>query len=217
MLIGILGLIGSGKSTVSSILIKQHGFHEDSFAATLKDVVSLMYGWDRALLEGTTEESRLWRQRVDPWWEAKLEIEGFTPRMALQMVATDTVRDNFNKDMWLFILENRLRKQKVKDTVITDVRFENEAQFVLSQGGKLISVERGNNPEWVNVVSNYHTSNNKEREMIQKIMSSEYPNIHRSEWESVSIPVSHTINNNGTINDLHISVEIMINTIKTSS
>ena len=36
MLIGIVGLIGSGKDTVAERLVKKHGFVKDSFAKSLK-------------------------------------------------------------------------------------------------------------------------------------------------------------------------------------
>ena len=36
MLIGIVGLIGSGKDTVSDRLVEKHGYQKDSFAKSLK-------------------------------------------------------------------------------------------------------------------------------------------------------------------------------------
>jgi len=36
MLIGLVGLIGSGKDTVAERLATQHGFERDSFAKSLK-------------------------------------------------------------------------------------------------------------------------------------------------------------------------------------
>ena len=58
MLIGIVGLIGSGKDTVAKRLVDKHGFVKDSFAKSLKDAVSAMFNWDRKMLEGDTKESR---------------------------------------------------------------------------------------------------------------------------------------------------------------
>ena len=37
MLIGLVGLIGSGKDTVAERLVSHHGFKRDSFAQSLKD------------------------------------------------------------------------------------------------------------------------------------------------------------------------------------
>ena len=58
MLIGIIGLIGSGKGTVGDMLIEQ-GFEHESFASSLKDAASSIFNWDRTLLEGITPASRV--------------------------------------------------------------------------------------------------------------------------------------------------------------
>ena len=50
MLIGICGLIGSGKGTVADTLVNDHGFTKISFADKLKDSVATMFDWDRNLL-----------------------------------------------------------------------------------------------------------------------------------------------------------------------
>jgi len=50
MIIGVCGLIGSGKGTVADILQNNHNFIKVSFADSLKDCVSVVFGWDRALL-----------------------------------------------------------------------------------------------------------------------------------------------------------------------
>ena len=41
MLIGIVGLIGSGKDTVAERLVQQHGYIKDSFAKSLKIILLL--------------------------------------------------------------------------------------------------------------------------------------------------------------------------------
>ena len=41
MIIGICGLIGSGKGTVADILVEQHNFTKISFADKLKDGVEV--------------------------------------------------------------------------------------------------------------------------------------------------------------------------------
>ena len=54
MLIGLVGLIGSGKDTVAERLVTHHDYKRDSFAKSLKDAVSSMFNWDREMLEGNT-------------------------------------------------------------------------------------------------------------------------------------------------------------------
>ena len=43
MLIGVVGLISSGKGTVADRLEQKHNFRKDSFAKSLKDAVSSMF------------------------------------------------------------------------------------------------------------------------------------------------------------------------------
>ena len=46
MIIGFVGLIGSGKDTAADYLVNSYEFRRDSFAATLKDAVAAIFGWD---------------------------------------------------------------------------------------------------------------------------------------------------------------------------
>ena len=46
MIIGFVGFIGSGKDTAADYLVNFHGFRRDSFANTLKDAVSHVFGWE---------------------------------------------------------------------------------------------------------------------------------------------------------------------------
>ena len=84
MLVGFVGQIGAGKDTAADFLVNTHGFRRDSFASSLKDAVSMIFGWDRTLIEGRTKESREWRDQVDPWWSSRLKMPGLTPRFILQ-------------------------------------------------------------------------------------------------------------------------------------
>ena len=134
MIIGLCGAQGSGKDTVANILISEYGFVKLTFASTLKDVVAILFSWPRDLLEGLTEESRLWRETVDDFWSAKLSIQNFTPRKALQMIGTDLFRIHFNNDIWISIVENKistiLKNNPNTNIVISDCRFANEFSLI---------------------------------------------------------------------------------------
>ena len=49
MIVGLVGLIGSGKGTVGDMLIEK-GFVQASFAEPLKDATASIFNWDRELL-----------------------------------------------------------------------------------------------------------------------------------------------------------------------
>ena len=74
MIVGVLGLIGSGKGTVGEIL-KGVKFNQISFASGVKDVTSVMFDWPRELLEGDTDESRNFRETPDSFWTKRMGKE----------------------------------------------------------------------------------------------------------------------------------------------
>ena len=110
MIIGICGLIGSGKGTVADILVEHHNFKKLSFADKLKDGVSAVFGWDRQMLEGDNDESRKWREEKDRFW-SKETGKTITPRLILQLFGTDCMRNGFFDGVWgKFCKEENIRK-----------------------------------------------------------------------------------------------------------
>jgi hypothetical protein len=152
MIIGICGLIGSGKDTIADYLQNIHQFRRESFAHTLKDAVAHIFGWDRELIEGRTRESREWREQVDPWWAERLDMPNLTPRYVLQVWGTEVARRSFHDDIWIASLENKLRKT-TDDVVISDCRFPNEINAIKNAGGIVIRVKRGPDPDWMNIAT----------------------------------------------------------------
>ena len=146
MIIGICGLIGSGKDTIADYLQNIHQFRRESFAHTLKDAVACVFGWDRELIEGRTRESREWREQKDTWWSERLGMD-ITPRYVLQVWGTEVARRSFHDDIWIASLENKLRKT-TDDVVISDCRFPNEIKAIRNTGGIVIRVKRGPEPVW---------------------------------------------------------------------
>jgi hypothetical protein len=184
MIIGVCGLISSGKGTVADILVDEHGFQKVSFADSLKDAVSSVFGWERALLEGDTDESRQFREQVDAWWANKLDMPGLTPRMILQQWGTEVCRDSFHSDIWILSLE---RKMADGNYVIPDTRFPNEIDMIQKLGGQVWHVKRGEDPEWF--------TRYQRRGMIP-------PDIHPSEWAWARAEFNQIIVNGGSKYDL---------------
>jgi hypothetical protein len=209
MILGVTGLIGSGKDTVADYLCTFHGFKRVSFAASLKDAVSSVFGWDRELLEGSTKTSREWREQKDVWWSERLNIE-ITPRWVLQYWGTEVLRNHFHKDIWVASVENKLRQSK-DNIVITDCRFANEVNAIKNAGGITMRVVRGEQPEWYEAAVSYNKG--EVGNMTWSISKAKLDKlrVHASEYSSVGLRYDHYIDNNGTIDELHASIQSIIN------
>lgn len=190
MIIGICGLIGSGKDTIADYLQNIHQFKRESFAHTLKDAVAAVFGWDRDLLEGRTKQSREWREQVDPWWAERLNMPNLTPRWVLQYWGTEVFRKNFHDDIWIAALENKLRNS-TDDIVITDCRFPNEIRAIRSAGGVVVRVRRGPDPDWMTVakIANQVNNSGASAQILKDL------GIHASESAWAGTEFDYEINN----------------------
>ena len=175
MLIGLIGNAGSGKSTCGNVLISR-GFTPLSFGSILKDICALLFYWPRHLLEGDTEESRVWRETPDEFWSKRIGKQ-ITPRYALQFIGTECLRNTFHKDIFLAHLE-RVIQMTPTNIVITDCRFPNECEFIRQLGGTIIRITR----------------------------PSTVQGTHISETALNTIPADFTIVNDSTIEELHARV-----------
>jgi len=203
MIIGVCGFIGSGKDTIADYLTNFHGFRRESFANTLKDAVSAVFGWDRTMLEGRTKEAREWREQVDPWWAARLDMPNLTPRWVLQYWGTEVCRRAFHDDIWIASLENKLRNSR-DEIVISDCRFPNEISSIKNAGGKIVWVQRGPLPEWYDIaVEANKGSNVASNELKMK-------KIHASEWSWIGTEFDAELDNNGTIDTLFSQVKGLV-------
>jgi hypothetical protein len=188
MIIGISGLIGSGKDTIADYLQNIHQFRRESFANSLKDAVAMVFGWPRDMLEGRTRESREWRERVDTWWADRLNIPNLTPRWVLQHWGTEVCRKAFHDDIWIASIENKLRKTQ-DDIVISDVRFPNEIKAITNAGGVVIRVKRGADPEWYEIAEYANENIPTYREQLARY------NIHISETAWIGSSFNRVIDN----------------------
>jgi hypothetical protein len=204
VILGICGLIGSGKDTIADYLVNFHEFKRDSFAGSLKDAVAFVFGWDREMLEGRTKQSREWRERVDPWWSKRLNMPNLTPRWILQYWGTEVCRKGFNDDIWIASLENKLQNT-TDNVVISDCRFSNEIAAIKNAGGKVVWVKRGPLPMWYDTA----LAANRGNEIEKKLMIES--GIHASEWSWIGTEFDAIVDNNQGIEDLYRSIELLIN------
>jgi hypothetical protein len=209
MIIGICGLIGSGKDTVADYLVNSHEFRRESFAGTLKDAVAAVFGWDRTMLEGRTKASRDWREQVDPWWAARLGIPKLTPRWVLQNWGTEVCRKGFHDDIWIASLENKLRNA-ADNVVISDCRFPNEIASIRNAGGLVIRTKRGPDPEWFKsaAIVNLGPTRNLSWASNKAVMDNY--KIHASETAWVGTQFDAELNNDGSIDDLYAQVKNLV-------
>lgn len=192
MLIGLVGLIGSGKDTVAAHLVDNYGFKRDSFAKSLKDATANIFGWNRELLEGQTKESREWREQPDEFWSEKFG-KPITPRYILQYFGTEVCRGGMLDSIWV---DSLVARYKGANTIISDTRFINEIKTIRKQGGKIILVKRGELPT--------------QEEMQAK-------GIHRSEWDWIGQEFDYEIDNVGTKEDLYKNIDAIMKKITTNS
>ena len=209
MILGVTGFIGSGKDTVADYLCTFHGFKRMSFAASLKDAVSSVFGWDREMLEGSTKTSREWREQKDEWWSNRLGMD-VTPRWILQLWGTEVCRNGFHQDIWVASVENKLRNTK-DNIVITDCRFANEIQAIKNAGGYTMRVSRGQPPEWYDAAVSYNKGEHGNMNWAISKAKLDRNRVHASEYSSVGLDYDYYIDNNGTIDDLHKQIESIIN------
>lgn len=191
IIIGVCGFQGAGKDTLSDYLVLKYGFTKLSFASATKDVLSIMFGWDRKMLEGDTIESRKFRESVDEWWSEKLGIEGITPRKMLQMVGTDLFRKHFNNDIWVSVIEKKIIDLvgSGKNIVLSDCRFPNEFNMIKKMGAKIIHVHK-ELPPWFYDYKNGIDCNDAAK-------------LHISETSWIRENFDYVIENNKTIVDLY--------------
>ena len=188
MIIGLCGLIGSGKNTVAEHLMEQHYYISVSFAETLKDAAACIFGWDRDMLEGATPEDRAARELKDEWWSERLGFD-VSPRYMLQYMGTEVMRNNLHPDIWTLSAEKLIKENPWEQYVFTDVRFPNEAAMIRRIGGKVWHVRRGELPEWF--------GHNPEH-------------IHASETAWNNETFDATIYNDGTIEDLKTTIDNLL-------
>lgn len=208
--IGIVGFKGSGKDSIGDYLVEKEGFIKDSFAAPLKDAASSIFSWSREMLEGATKESREQREIVDEWWAEKLGIEDLTPRLALQLMGTETLRGHFHKDIWILSQQNRILQSSNKKFVITDCRFPNELKTIKELGGYMIRIKRGPDPEWYETAKEANLGSQSALDKMVK----EYK-IHASERDWIGFPVDWVIENDGSLEELWLKMQKILTEIRT--
>ena len=161
---------GAGKDTVAAMMREIAGVRRVAFADPLKHFLQRVYGFTDAQLWGASEyrnapDTRYPREHTwDNNWVCKccgwaVEASGvidrlpsglhpppcyLTPRYAAQLLGTEWGRHCYEETWFRLGLRDARREleEGAKAVVFTDVRFRNEADFLLSEGAELVCLTR---------------------------------------------------------------------------
>ncbi len=146
MLIGLTGLAGSGKDTVANIITSKYdSWQRYAMASPLKRGLCEMLNIPMSDIEDPTKKNL-------PNYKFGKSI-----RLMAQTLGTEWGRVIIADDIWIQMarenLGNMLKSDK-PNIVITDIRFDNEADMVHDMGGYVIKIHRPDNPYINSVASN---------------------------------------------------------------
>lgn len=168
-LIGLTGRAGSGKDTFADYLVRVHGFQKYALAGPLKAMLNQRFGWtmeqwnDREWKEAA---NLVHKQDID-WQCGGMDFgtPSYSPRQLAQWLGTEVGRA-IGPNVWVNMMvraweerndayvQSRLEAIRSADyinddsnaprMVITDMRFDNEADAVRLLGGKVVEIVRPN-------------------------------------------------------------------------
>ena len=136
LLIGLTGRARSGKSTAAEHLVGTYLLEHYAFADPLRDGLMAIFNLDPTDFEGDRKEQPLaWLDR--------------SPRQLMQSMGTEWARNTVHPDVWVKLAEQNLDYMSnalgaVLGFVVSDVRFENEADLIRRRGGTVIHILRPN-------------------------------------------------------------------------
>lgn len=204
-IIGLYGKKGVGKDTAAEYFLDQEWAHV-KFARPLKDMVARAFGIPIAYLEKPDFKDKEFPERFYPSnstlgrlinelgkgryalhkREKRRAIKaildkGFsTPREILQAVGTDIARNICSETYWIDKTRETIQSWVVRkeSVIISDVRFQNEADLIREFGGQVFEITRNTEKSEDNHIS-----------------------------ENISIDSDGKICNNGSIEDLNKELE----------
>ena len=135
LIVAFTGSAGSGKDTAGNFLKEEYGFEKMAFADPLKNGIAELFAIDREVLDNNILKER----PIKEW-------NNHSPRKLMQWLGTDVLRKEICDEFFLNHMAIRLNKSNANNIVITDVRFDIEAEFIRWLGGSIIQIKREYNP-----------------------------------------------------------------------
>jgi hypothetical protein len=133
-IIGLCGAAYSGKDTAALAISELDPELSEifAFAGPLKDACKSLFNFTHEQLYDQDL-----KEKVDDRFHK-------SPRQILQWLGTDILRNQINQDFFIMNMKQRIENSKANCIIISDVRFDNEAKFIKSLGGKIIKINRIN-------------------------------------------------------------------------
>jgi len=134
-IVGLTGAAGAGKDTVADYLQETEGFTQYAFAWPVKKAASEKFGVPISAFEDPEQKDQV----IERW--------GLTPRQMAEYEGTECGREFYGFDIWIIRAEVALEMVKASTSppqgfVVSDVRFNNEAEWIHRHGGTVIEVYR---------------------------------------------------------------------------
>lgn len=185
-LIGLCGAARSGKDTVAKYMVQECGFLARAFADPMYDMLQAGFGIH---VEGHDEMPREWRAKLpymlnvsDGNKNDEIRPFGCSVRRFMQTLGTEWGRECIDEHIWVQLADVWYSQHHHSNVVFTDVRFPNEAEFIINNGGHLLEIYRNQED-----FAAFRT--------------------HISENNPLQDYVDHTIDNNGPLPFLYESVD----------
>ena len=146
-IIGVSGKIGSGKDTFAELLAEQlvGKVERHALADKLRLITEIVSG---VRMTTTHEVNKPFCNEIRNYTQDQknIIIKQFNKTIGetLQLVGTDLFRDNYDTDIWVKSFFNEELDEKLNEgkiIVVPDVRFINEADYIIQEGGYLIRLE----------------------------------------------------------------------------
>ena len=182
LLIGLHGKAGSGKDALGRLLRSQLDKSlRMAFADPVKSAAAVIFD-----VKHDVAHSPEFKEWYSSYW-------GLTGRQMLQLLGTEAIRGTFGQDFWVkrWRLEAESFLNAGYPVIVTDVRFENEADAIREMGGTIVHVIR---PNW------------------QALDGSE--GAHASEAGIQLQLWDYTVSNDGTLEDLGRKAEHLLRWIR---
>ena len=177
LLIGLCGKAGAGKDTVACRMVEDLDFVRLAFAQPIKQANMALFG-----LTHSDMEDRILKESTVDTWKA-------SPRDLNQWMGT-VMRAKFGEDFFVKSMLSRMKLNEGKSIVISDCRFDNEAEFILQNGGCIWKLDTGDR-------------------LIAQNMSEE-AKLHKSEIGPSDHLITKVIDNSGEIPQTMDSIEKFI-------